>query len=63
MYWRWQEIVYDEQPYTFLYFARDSTAYHKRFQNVKFYPPDPAYDIREWFVPKGLQRYTPAPAG
>jgi peptide/nickel transport system substrate-binding protein len=61
IYWRWQEIIYDEQPYTFLLVPKDVLVYHKRFQNVKVYPPDPAFDIREWFVPQSLQRYTPAP--
>jgi len=61
IYWRWQEIIYDEQPYTFLLVPKDVLVYHKRFQNVKVYPPDPAFDIREWFVPQALQKYTSAP--
>jgi peptide/nickel transport system substrate-binding protein len=43
MYWRWQEIIHDEQPYTFLFVPQDPLAYSKRFQNVKIYPPDPAF--------------------
>ena len=58
LYWRWQEIIYDEHPYTFLFVPNDAFAYHKRLQNVKVYPPDPAYDLLEWYVPAGSQKYT-----
>jgi peptide/nickel transport system substrate-binding protein len=62
LYWRWQEIIYDEQPYTFMYVPQDPAAYHKRFQNVKWYPPDPAYNLHEWFVPTALQKFSESPA-
>jgi len=61
LYWRWQEIIYDEQPYVFLYVPEDVAAYQKRFQNAKWYPPDPAYDLHEWFVPTISQRYSQSP--
>jgi len=62
LYWRWQEIVHEEQPYTFLYVPEDPAAYHKRFQNVVWQPPDPGYDLNQWFVPQSLQKYALAPA-
>jgi peptide/nickel transport system substrate-binding protein len=58
LYWRWQEIIHEEQPYTFLMVAEESAAYDRRFQNVKWLPPRPGYDLTTWFVPKGLQKYT-----
>ena len=61
LYYRWQEIIYDEQPYTFLYVPRDPAAYQKRFQNVNWYPPDPAYNLLEWFAPTASQKYGNAP--
>jgi peptide/nickel transport system substrate-binding protein len=62
LYWRWQEIIYDEQPYVFLYVPEDPAAYQKRFENVRWYPPDPAYDLLEWYVAAASQRYREAPA-
>jgi peptide/nickel transport system substrate-binding protein len=61
LYWRWQEIIHDEQPYTFLYVPKDAFAYHKRLHNVNVHPPDPQHDILEWFVPRASQKYTAAP--
>jgi len=63
IYWRWQELIHEEQPYTFLYYQEEGAAYSKRFQNVTWWPLRPGYDLISWFVPKGLQKYgtTPAP--
>jgi peptide/nickel transport system substrate-binding protein len=58
LYWRWQEIVHDEQPYTFVFAAKDSAAYSRRFEGVKWYPVRPGYDLNEWFVPVSNQKYT-----
>ncbi len=57
IYWKWQELIQDEQPYTFLYYNEDSAAYSKRFQNVSWLPVRPGYDLNSWFVPKGSQKY------
>jgi peptide/nickel transport system substrate-binding protein len=62
MYWRLQEILHEEQPYTFVYYPQEAAAYHKRFQNVSWLPARPSYDLTEWFVPKSLQKYASAPA-
>jgi len=48
LYHRFHEIVYDEQPYTFLYSGPALVARDKRFQNVKVYPM--GLDILEWRV-------------
>src|SRR5204863_1611715 len=36
IYWLFQEIFQDEQPYTLLYYPEDAAAYNNRVQNVKF---------------------------
>ncbi len=58
LYWKWQEILYDEQPYTFIFVPEESAAWQKRFQNVTWYPARPGYDLRTWFVPAAAHRYT-----
>jgi peptide/nickel transport system substrate-binding protein len=58
LYWRWQEIIHDEQPYTFLFVPEESAAYDRRFQNVAWMPARPGYDLNAWFVPKLSQKYT-----
>jgi peptide/nickel transport system substrate-binding protein len=55
LYSRFQEIVYEEQPYTFLFTQKALTAVSRRFQNVVVYPMGlaPLY----WWVPKDMQKY------
>ncbi|HNR33808.1 MAG TPA: peptide-binding protein [Candidatus Hydrogenedentes bacterium] len=55
MYHRFQAILYDEQPYTFLFCLQELDAVHKRFQNVNIYKF--GLDSREWWVPAGAQKY------
>jgi peptide/nickel transport system substrate-binding protein len=62
LYWRWQELIHDEQPVTFLYYVLEPAAYSKRFQNVQWLPLRPGYDLRDWWVPKAMQKYKTAPA-
>ena len=57
LYRKWQELIHDEQPYTFLYYYVQPAAYQKRFQNVHFLPIRPGYDLTQWFVPKSMQKY------
>jgi peptide/nickel transport system substrate-binding protein len=57
IYWRWQELIHDQQPYTFLYYLEDSAAYSKRFQNVQWLPLRPGFDLTTWWVPKSMQKY------
>lgn len=53
-----QQIINDEQPYTFLWVLKYPTAYNKRFQNVEFYTVRPGYILNNWWAPKALQKYT-----
>jgi peptide/nickel transport system substrate-binding protein len=58
LYWRFQEIVSEEQPYSFLLYRQEAAAYHRRFKNAKFVPARPGYDLNVWFVPKSMQKYS-----
>lgn len=58
LYWKWQELIHEEQPYTFLYYPQEAAASSKRFQNVKWVPVRPGYDLTTWWVPKAAQKYT-----
>jgi peptide/nickel transport system substrate-binding protein len=55
LYREFQQILNDEQPYTFLFIQKAILAVDKRFQNVTLYPAGPR--TLEWWVPKALQRY------
>jgi peptide/nickel transport system substrate-binding protein len=57
IYWRWQELIHEEQPVTFLYYVQEPASYHKRFQNVQWLPLRPGYDLTSWWVPKAMQKY------
>lgn len=55
IYRRFQEIVYNEQPYTFLFAPKAILVVDKRVHGIKIYPFG-VYE-REWFVPRNLQKY------
>ncbi len=57
MYHRFQQILHEEQPYTFLFSDTRKPAYDNRFKGVKWYPLRPGYYFDEWFVPKDEQKY------
>ncbi len=50
LYHRLHALIYDEQPYTFLYTGPALVARHRRFDNVKVYKG--GLDILEWGVSK-----------
>jgi len=56
-YFRIQEILAEEQPYTFLYVPEALIALHKRFRNVEPAPAGIMYNLIDWYVPKSEQRY------
>mgnify|MGYP001045999629 CR=1 FL=1 len=55
MYHRFDAILHEEQPYTFLYCSQWTDALSKRFHGVIEY--DFGVDLRKAWVPKELQRY------
>jgi len=50
-------IIYQEQPYMFLYVPDSLSALHSRFQGVKLEPIGIGYNFIDWWVPKSQQRY------
>ncbi|HTO07195.1 MAG TPA: peptide-binding protein [Myxococcota bacterium] len=56
LYDRFQEILYDEQPYTFVYANKSLAAYDKRFHGVTWYPAGGSVEA-EWWVPTVEQKY------
>ncbi len=57
IYHRIHEIIYDEQPYMFLYVPDSLSVVHKRFQGIEPAPIGIGYNFIEWCVPKAQQRY------
>jgi len=55
LYREFQQILNQEQPYTFLFIQKSILAVERRFQNVNLYPGGPR--SLEWWVPKAQQRY------
>jgi peptide/nickel transport system substrate-binding protein len=55
LYREFQQILNQEQPYTFLFIGKSILAVDRRFQNVTLYPGGPR--PLEWWVPKAQQRY------
>ena len=55
MYKEFQEILSDEQPYTFLYISKRVSVLHRRFAGVEVYPK--GLQPTEWWVPVMRQKY------
>jgi peptide/nickel transport system substrate-binding protein len=56
-YFRLQEILAEEQPYTFLFIPYATLAVHKRFKGIEPAPAGIAYNIDKWYVPEAQRRY------
>ncbi|HZV12968.1 MAG TPA: hypothetical protein VFA55_07110, partial [Candidatus Kapabacteria bacterium] len=52
-----QRLIFNDQPYAFLYSVKLAGAWNNRLHSVKFYAPRPCYDVTEWYVPKAAQKY------
>ena len=55
---RFQEILAEEQPYTFLYVGEALPAVSKRFRGIEPAPAGIRYNFNQWFVPQAEQKYT-----
>lgn len=55
---RWQKLIYDQQPYTFLWSSKSRYIYNNRYKNARWYSKSPSPTYNEWWVPKGSQKYT-----
>lgn len=60
-YFRLQEILAEDQPYTFLFVPDALPAISKRFRGVKPAAAGIGYNFTRWYVPKGEQKYTLSP--
>ena len=48
LYHKIHRVIYDDQPYTFLFMDRATAGHDSRLENVKFYKIRPNVDLREW---------------
>jgi peptide/nickel transport system substrate-binding protein len=55
LYREFQEILNDEQPYTFLFARKSVSAVQRRFRGVQVYPA--GLRAQEWWVPRSAQKY------
>lgn len=56
-YFRLQEILAEDQPYTFLYVPEALPIVSSRFRGIEPSPLGISYNLYQWYVPKALQRY------
>jgi peptide/nickel transport system substrate-binding protein len=55
LYREFQEILNEEQPYTFLFARKSVSAVQRRFRGVEVYPA--GLRPQEWWVPRSAQKY------
>ena len=58
IYDRFQEILAEEQPYTFLYVGEALPAVARRFRGIEAAPAGISYNFIKWWVPKSEQKYS-----
>ncbi len=61
LYARFQEILAEEQPYTFLYVPSALVAVSNRIHGIVPAPAGISYNFERWYVPKALQKYAETP--
>lgn len=57
IYQKVHRILYEEQPYMFLWVADSLPIVHKRFKNIKPAPAGIGYNFINWYVPERQQKY------
>ncbi len=55
---RFQEILAEDQPYTFLYVPEALVIINKRFKGIEPAPIGLEHNFIKWYVPKDQQKYT-----
>ena len=58
LYDRFQEILAEEQPYTFLYVPDALPVVAERFRGIEPAPAGIMHNFIEWYVPEGQHKYT-----
>ncbi|MBU1044120.1 MAG: peptide-binding protein [Candidatus Omnitrophica bacterium] len=59
LYNRIHQIIYNEQPYLFLYNPDTLPIISSRFAGIKIAPAGISYNFIKWYVPKSKQQYKP----
>lgn len=54
---RFQEILAEEQPYTFLFVPHTNLAIHRRFKGIDPGPAGIMHNFIKWYVPENQRRY------
>jgi ABC-type transport system substrate-binding protein len=49
LYHRIHRVIYEDQPYTFLFADQETAAYDARLENLKVYLIRPCFDSSEWY--------------
>lgn len=57
IYDRFQEILRDDQPYTFLFVPEATPIVHARFRGIEEAPAGITWNFPFWYVPAGEQKY------
>jgi peptide/nickel transport system substrate-binding protein len=60
-YFKFQDILAEDQPYTFLFVPDALPAISRRFHGIKPAPAGIDYNFTKWYVPKAMQKYTMMP--
>lgn len=58
IYHKIHQILYDDQPYVFLFVPDALPIVHSRFKGIEPAPLGIGYNFIKWYVPKSQQRYT-----
>lgn len=54
---KWQQIIYDDQPVTFMWTETSRYFYSDRFRNTRWYAYPASGLVNEWWTPTAKQRY------
>ena len=57
MWWQAQEMIVEDQPYTFLFTRKEINFVHRRFQNVQMETVAWHFNLSQWWVPRDQQVY------
>ncbi len=57
IYDKFQEVLAEEQPYTFLYVPNANMAISSRFKNIEPAPSGLMHNFNDWYVPTAEQKY------
>ena len=57
LYHRIQRLIYEDQPYMFLYVPENLVCLHNRFRGIVPAPAGISYNFIDWWVPKAEQKY------